>query len=405
MRAAVEGSVQRGDSPLALRLVNSLAWFWYLRGRHREGHRSLALALGLSGGSSPTTAAWEAGFAMLTGGGTGLRERGRAALGGLGPHDARSRWFLAFAHLHFGDVATGKELNDRALAAFRALGDRWGEAAALSSRAKQATFQGDFATAERSGADSLALFTTLGDGWGRLQASDMLGHLAEINGDYDRAVRLHREGLRTAEGLRLWTDVSYRLSSFGRIALLTGDFARSAEFHERGMRLAAEQANAFAEQFARVGLDLVARRTGEFDRAEAHFRAALAWDRRLHTDYGAPFYGLTLLLAELGFLAEQRGDAESARALHCQGLAAAREMGDPRAIALAQEGLAGAAALAGDFREAAHLLETAGALRASLGTPLPPAERGDVDRISARVRAALGEDALTAAFRESGAAR
>lgn len=156
------------------------------------------------------------------------------------------------------------------------------------------------------------------------------------------------------------------------------------------MRLAIEQSNDFAEEFARVGLGLVARRAGDLDTAERLFQQSLAWNRRLETDYGVPFYGLALLLAELGFIAEQRGALATARSLHLEGLATAREVGDPRAIALAQEGLAGVAAAEGAYEEAAVLLDEAAALRESVGAPLPAAECGDVDRIAAAVRAALG---------------
>ncbi|MCA2178651.1 winged helix-turn-helix domain-containing protein [Nonomuraea glycinis] len=380
------------DPALASRLVLALAWYWYLRGRHREGHASFTAALALAGTECPVTAAWEAGFAMLTGDGTGLLERSRTAARALNARDARARWFLALAHLSFGDAATAAGLLTEALAGFRAEGDRWGEAAALAGRAKQAMFQGEHALAERSGTQSLTIFGELGDGWGRLQASDMLGYLAEITGGYERAARLHREGLRTAEDLRLWTDVSYRLSSLGRLALLTGDLDGSRDLHERGLRLAAEQSNRFAEEFARVGLGLVARRAADFDTAQRLFEQSLTWNRRLEADYGVPFYGVTLLLAELGFIAEQRGDPATARSLHQEGLAAAHELGDPRAIALAREGLAGVAAAEGAHEEAAALLGEAAALRESVGAPLPPAERGDVDRIAATVRAALGEE-------------
>ncbi|MFD0476068.1 ATP-binding protein [Nonomuraea thailandensis] len=353
LRATLEHTT---DPAQALRLVDALAWYWYLRGRHREARACLAAALALPGAESSRTAAWEAGFAMLTGDGTDLLRRSRTAARALETSDARSRWFLALAHLSFGDAATAEGLLTEALAGFRAADDRWGEAAALASRAKQAMFQGDHALAERAGARSLASFDELGDGWGRLQASDMLGYLAEINGDYDRAGRLHREGLRVAEDLRLWTDASYRLSSLGRLALLTGDLDGSRELHERGMRLAAEQSSGFAEEFARVGLGLVARRAGDLDTAQRLFEQSLAWNRRLEEDYGLPFYGVTLLLAELGFIAEQRGDPAAARSLHEEGLAAAREVGDPRAIALAREGLAGVAAAEGAHEEAAALL-------------------------------------------------
>ncbi|MGN9836861.1 BTAD domain-containing putative transcriptional regulator [Nonomuraea sp. H19] len=352
------------------RLADALVWYWYLRGRHTEGHRYLAA---VSPGS-----AYEAGFAILTGAPRGeVKEL----------PDARSRWFLAHAYLHRGDVAAAGPLLDEALAGFHAQDDRWGEAAALADRAKQAMFQGDLPAAERSGTESLAIFDRLGDRWGRLQASDQLAYLAEISGDHDRAGRLHREGLRIAEDLRLWTDVSYRLSSLGRIALLTGDLTRAREFHERGMRLAAEQSDRFAEEFARVGLGLVARRAGDLDTAERLFHESLDWNRRLEADYDVPFYGVTLILAELGFIAEQRGDVRQARALHLEGLTAAREIGDPRSIALAHEGLAGVAALEGAAGEALRLLEEASTLRESVGAPLPPAERGDVARIRARLAA------------------
>ncbi|MFI6324734.1 BTAD domain-containing putative transcriptional regulator [Nonomuraea sp. NPDC050556] len=347
------------------RLANALAWYWYLRGRHTEAYRWL------SGGQN----AWAAGFRILTGAGNS----------DFAPFDARSRWFLALAHLHFGDVSAAKGLLESALGGFRSLGDRWGEAAALACRTKQALFEGDFALAESAGALSLEIFTELGDRWGQLQASDQLGWLAEINGDYARAGRLHRDGLRVAEDLRLWTDVSYRLSSLGRIALLNGDLAGSREFHERGMRLGASQSNRFAEEFARVGLGLVARRAGDLAAAESLFMESLSWNRALERDYGIPFYGVTLILAELGFVAEQRGDAAVARTRHLEGLAAAEEIGDPRAIALAKEGLAGVAALEGSYEEARRLLTEASALRESVGAPLPPAERTDVNRILAAI--------------------
>nr|WP_276617600.1 hypothetical protein [Streptomyces coryli] len=53
---------------------------------------------------------------------------------------------------------------------------------------------------------------------------------------------------------------------------------------------------------------------------------------------------------------------------------------------------------------AALLLGAAAAARAATGAPLPPAERGDVDRTADRAREALGEAAFTAAYRHGEAA-
>ena len=154
----------------------------------------------------------------------------------------------------------------------------------------------------------------------------MLGYLAEITGDYARAARLHREGLRMAEDLGLWTEVSYRLSSLGRVALLTGDVAQAKDLHERGpARLAAEQSGTCGRgvRADRPRPRRPPARATSTERGGAS--ASAGWNRRLEAEYGVPYYGVTLLLAELGFVAEQRGDAVQARALHLEGADRGRE--------------------------------------------------------------------------------
>ncbi|WP_406293854.1 winged helix-turn-helix domain-containing protein [Embleya sp. NBC_00888] len=407
LRAASDGAARRGDAGLALRLAGGAAWYRFLRGRHREAWRALDAALAVEGRAPAAlraaAGAWRAGFAMLIGDGSDLVRQSRDALAaydGITEGRARAEWFLGLAHLHVGDADAGGELIDRALAGFRAADDAWGIAAALTGRAKALMFRGDHVAAGEAAADAAARFAALGERWGLVQASDQLAYVAEVSGEYHRAAELHREGLRGAEELGLWTDVSYRWSGLGRIALLRGDFASAEEFHERARRLAVERSDRFAEEFATVGLGLGARRAGDLAGAERHLRGALEWNRRLHEDYGVPFYGVTLLLAELGFVAELRGDAVGARDLHEEGLAAARASGDPRAVALALEGLAGAESISGRAAEAATLLGRAEALRASIGAPLPVGERGDVSRIAAAAGKTLGPAAYARAFDE-----
>lgn len=154
----------------------------------------------------------------------------------------------------------------------------------------------------------------------------------------------------------MWTDVSDNLCQLGRLELLTGDLAGAERLHDQARRLAAEQGYTVGEEFAEIGIALGARRRGDLDRAEPLLRKWLQWDTAMQSDPGA-----ALILAELGFIAELRGDAESAYAIHTEGLTAARKSGDPRAVALALEGLAGAHAIAGDRERAARLLAEAAA--------------------------------------------
>ncbi|MGN9785706.1 BTAD domain-containing putative transcriptional regulator [Nonomuraea sp. ZG12] len=410
IRAAIEASVRLGAAEEAVRLVNATAWYWVLRGRLGEGRRALESVVAISGDAEARI--WLTGLSLLAG---DPRQPGTTqpdtvdrtpGQGGLRWFDtglfeavedplarARARWFAGFTLFGFDDLSASVRLIDEALGEFQALGDTWGTAAALNVRARWAAMRGDVAALREDGERGLVLFREAGDRWGEMRAVENLSTHAEITGDYERAAELRREGLRRAEELGLWSAVSDALSRLGRIALLTGDHALAEDYHERARVLAVSQSNRPAEEFAEVGLALVARRQGRLDEAERRLRSQLGWVREVSGEPGA-----ALILAELGFVAERRGDAAGALGLHQQSLAAARKVGDPRAVALAFEGLAGARALEGRHEEAARLLGGAAALRESVGAPLPPAERGDVDRITEAVRQALGDEALTAAL-------
>ncbi|HLU97140.1 MAG TPA: BTAD domain-containing putative transcriptional regulator [Thermobifida alba] len=401
LRSSFDAAVRRGDADLAVRMASALVWYRYLRGRLGEARRSLATALEVPGGSPAARAEaeiWLLGVDLMMQESVDPTGVLRAVLDARERFDdpeesARAEWFVGMALLGFGALGESERLVRRALAVFRTRGDRWGTAAALSTRAWQEQARGDLGRCEADGGRSLELFGDLGDRWGQLQAMPVLALLAEVAGDYGRAARLHRDGLRTAEEIGLWTEVSYRLSGLGRIAVLNGEFRRAEEFHLRARRVAAEQGDRFGESFAELGLGLGARREGRFEEAETYLRNWLERSRR-----GEGPAAVALGFAELGFLAEQRGDAAAALEAHTAGLAAAEATGDPRALALGLEGVAGARALAGDAALAARLLGAAAAARDSVAAPLPPAERGDVERAAGRARAALGEEAFTAEF-------
>ncbi|MEV0230038.1 BTAD domain-containing putative transcriptional regulator [Nonomuraea sp. NPDC050786] len=401
--------------PEPLRLVNALAWYWVLRGRLHEARRSLTTALATRGTltPSPATAAtfadvgleaveaarasvWLAGIELLTGGPASPVRRA-----GLDPAGvALADWFLSHVRWAYGDRQAHEAAAERALAAYRRSGDRWGVAAALCLRGKLAVGRGDIAAMERDGERGLEIFRELGDAWGQMEAMDVLDRAAEIRGEYAKAARLREEALRLAEELGF--EVSFRLAALGRIAMLSGDYERADDYHERARRVAVEQSYKSAEENAVLGLAMSARRQGRYEEAESYLLSLLDWLRRVR---GTP--GIAFVMAELGFAAEQRGAAATALARHREGYEAARATADPRAIALALEGLAGAMSLvAGPLTDlvrpvvAARLMGAATAIRNAVGAPLPPGERLDVERISLRLRAVLGDERFERALRE-----
>ncbi|MFD3609805.1 BTAD domain-containing putative transcriptional regulator [Streptomyces atroolivaceus] len=435
LRRALDHAVRSGLAGHALRMADALAWYWVLRCRFAEAQRSLTAVLDAAGAVSavekagPTAPArlrvvarvtaaegtaslsplmaraqaWRTGITLLQGDTAHGPARIADALDAYETVEdpeglAMALWFLGWAQLGVGDVTAGEDLANRAVSRFRALDDPWGTAAALSLRARHALAHGDLAALRADGELSAGLFARLGDGWGRLQSVFPLASLAEITGDHAAAARLNQEGLELAEELGMWTEAVKRLTGLGRIALLTGDLADARDHHRRAHDLASEQGYGPGRMSAEIGLALGARREGDLGTAEELMSRLLDWYRSV--DYGP---GTTLALAELGFVAELRGEARTAGARHREGFEVARKLGDPRAMALALEGLAGALALVGQPRDAAILLGTAAAARRRVAAPLPHAERGDVDRITAAARAPLGPEAFRAAY-EVGAA-
>ncbi|WP_086821618.1 BTAD domain-containing putative transcriptional regulator [Allokutzneria sp. NRRL B-24872] len=382
VHAAVRSAVNLGETALGLDLVTGMAWYWYLRGTLQVGHRLLSVVVEQAGPVAGAQAsAWRLGFGFLLGCEPDPLGQGEELLrrcAELGAPDvlAWTRSWLGFAGRSRAPVAA-RELLDQARAEFERLGDRWHLAAVLMFSSENSLIRGDPAAAEAEAAQAAALFTELGDGWGRVQAAEVLTAVADIAGDHERSARLCEEALGAAEELQLWPAVAQLLGRRARVAVLQGDYPAAVEFGQRALQVATEHSIAPQIGFARGGIALAARRLGLLDTAEAHLLSTLDWERSI--GYAT---GMAFVLAQLGFVAEQRGDVEAAVSWHRKGMAAAQQAEDPRAVALSLEGFAGARLLAGDAVAAARLLGAAEVIRESAGFPLPPAERDDVDRIA-----------------------
>ncbi|MFI0355858.1 BTAD domain-containing putative transcriptional regulator [Actinomadura sp. 9N407] len=389
LRAALDEALRLPAVDETVRLATALSWWWMLRGRLHEALRTLTAVVDAAPDAAEPRLL-RAAFALLTGDRSAAGKQGDGDIADPVRH-GRAVWLYAYGLFHAGDPAASEKANAQARDLFAEAGDRWGTAAALGLGALLALVQGDLETIGEDGPRAARLFRDLGDRWGELQTVPPLATLAEIRGDYAEAGRRQEEGLRIARELGLQTEVSARLSGLGRLALLAHDWDRAHDLHERARRLAVEQGHRYSETHALMGLALGARRSGDLDAAEAYLG-------RLRDEFDSSRIGEHLLLAEFGFTAELRGDGARAAAYHQRGLEIARTLDDPRALALSLEGLAGALLLSGEADRAALLLGSADAARRSVDAPLPAAERGDVDRVTAAATAALGEEAFTDAF-------
>ncbi|MEU6177372.1 BTAD domain-containing putative transcriptional regulator [Streptomyces coeruleorubidus] len=277
LRRALDLAVAQDSAGYAARLVNALAWYWFLRGRFPEARRSLRTALAADVDAAPaarlTARVWLAGVELRT-------SQADAVPGPAGEDltagvedpvlKARLQWFVGTGLTGRGHHREGRQLVEASLAGARATRDRWGEAAALVELASHAPAQ------DGSAELGAALFREVDDRWGQLRATRSLALAAEREGDRVRTERLHREGLRMAEELGLWTEVVETLTFLGRTALASGLTERATELYQRALSVSAERAYHRGEIRAEIGLGHAARLRGDRDAATSHLNRALA---------------------------------------------------------------------------------------------------------------------------------
>jgi tetratricopeptide (TPR) repeat protein len=109
-------------------------------------------------------------------------------------------------------------------------------------------------------------------------------------------------------------------------------------------------------------------------------------------------HGLAYALANRGLLASSTGAMDEAVSLLAESLALRQDIGDKAGVPMCLVGLAGVAAMEGDATRAARLFSAAEALGKLLGAALPVVYRREYERHLGAVRAALGEEALAAAW-------
>lgn len=372
MRTALDRAVATGQSELAERLVDSLAWYWFLRGRHLEALRSLEAVP-----DSARAWAWRVGFLYLTGdsGATAARDRW------VDSADARGLWWIAYTGTDAGDLATCLTLLERALKTFETDGDQWGVAAVLVTRAKHAHVRADLAALVADASEGARIFRKLGDRWGMLQATSWLGAHAELVGDFDEAARMSLEGAQIAEELGLWPEVGGALGMLGWTSIRQGRYDVARTNGERALRLATEQGQRSNQALAEIVLAFAARRTGALAEASGRLETLINAARRQNEQV---LY-LSMVLEELGFVRELQGDAAAALELHKEAFRVSVEFDSLRSMCWALEGIA---ACHPDKTVAATLLGAAAATRATENYLIASTEAEDLTRAITAAQAA-----------------
>jgi non-specific serine/threonine protein kinase len=220
---------------------------------------------------------------------------------------------------------------------------------------------------------SIALAKKHGDPMSLARAAQFRGSIARERGEYEYAIDLHQFS-RT-----LWLELEDRANagrSLNYVAFaswLNRDFARTFELCESTLQLFRERRDTEGVAWSLLNLAAASLYSGKFDRAEEHLDECLSWSRA-----GGFKEGVAWSLNLLGYVLRARNELWRAESILQDSLRLHWELGDRWRSASVLEALGG-------LRRDPRLLGAAAALRAQLGTPVPPAEREQHERDLAEV--------------------
>jgi tetratricopeptide (TPR) repeat protein len=364
IRAALAWALQQ-DVEIALRLASALQRFWGL-GHVREGSEWLNNAL-------------------------------RTAAHNLKPISAAARAKALCAQcdltIWLSDFTQAGLLAEEALALYRELGDRHGEAFSLFNLARARYMQADYALGQSLIMESLALYRELGD---KLGAASVLRALG-VAGNYENfpeARAYLEESLNIYRGVGHLAGVAGLLSDLGTRALRMGDVALARPWLEESLairRSLGGQGAAFDLQ----NLGELAFHQGDYKQARLYFEESLSLSRQT----GQNLPGLWAFV-RLGYVALRQRDMARASAVFLESQRQFNEAGSKIGVIFALEGVASLAVAQGQSERAVRLLGWADATRAAIDDLRPPVEQADVDRDLASVRSRLGEAVFGAAYAE-----
>jgi predicted ATPase/DNA-binding SARP family transcriptional activator len=394
LHAAIRGAVTAGDADTAAGLVGALGWYWWLRSLKAEGAELAAEAFAIVGeaagedGTERLALAYTVG-ALLA----GDTSRSESALEWFRiatelaarvpvPHNPLLRLVGPIREM-FGLVIDGEPPSLGAFDEAVEDADAWVSATARILRGHMTLNFGQLhAQAEADFLRAADTFGALGERWGQSAALGGLGMLEGWRGDHAAAADHYRRAAGLAAELGSAEDETQcRLWLARELWLLREtDEARAelARAQRDADRLGQREVLALA---AYTAGDL-ARLDGQPDVARAELLRAI----ELASHVSVALQLRAIAATGLGYLAGAEGDLGAARRWHAEALDVARSSADAPVIAQALVGLADLALREGDPAWSATLLGASASIRGTIDRSAP-----DKARVADDARAALGD--------------
>ncbi len=284
---------------------------------------------------------------------------------------------------HDGPWAEAIARHATALRAAQHLGDRPGQAGALTSLGDVRRLTADWPAAVRDLEEALGICRDLGDRLGQANALTNLGYVRRMTGDYPCAARDLEQALGIYRDLGDRLGQANTLNNLGSVRRGTGDWPCAARDLEQALGIYRDLGDRLGQANALNNLGVVRRMTGDYPGAARVLAEALD----IHRDLGDR-RGQANTLTNLGYVRQLTGDHPGAARDLAEALGLYRDLGDRLGQANALIYLGDARCVAGDYPGAARVLAEALDIHRDLGD-----RRGQANALTnlGRVRQLTGD--------------
>jgi tetratricopeptide (TPR) repeat protein/transcriptional regulator with XRE-family HTH domain len=287
---------------------------------------------------------------------------------------------------HDGPWSQSITRHTTAVQAARHLGDRPGQAGALTSLGDVRRLTGDHPGAARDLQEALSIYRDTGDRLGQAGALTNLGIVRQLTGDYAAAVR------DLEEALSIYRDTGYRrgqayvLTYLGRMRLTAGDYPGAARDLEEALSTHRDTGDRLGQAGALTSLGAVRGRTGDHPAAVRDLEQALS----IHRDLGYRL-GQAHALTDLGDVRHATGDYPGAVRDLEEALSINDDLGNRIGQASSLTLLAGVRRRTGNLPAAARDLEQALVIHREVGNHYGVVKTLNEAGTLSRIRGDLGQ--------------
>ena len=174
-----------------------------------------------------------------------------------------------------GDYPAAAQAQEQALGIYRDLGNRLGQATALSGLGDIRRMTGDFQAAAQALEQALGICRDLGDRNGQANTLAFLGAVRRMMGDFQAAAQALDQALGICRDLGDRGGEAETLNERGTLHRVSGDLAQAEGCHQQALDLAGALASSWDEAHALAGLGRCALAAGHATQAEILLRQAL----------------------------------------------------------------------------------------------------------------------------------